>query len=426
MPVLSKVYEKVILHQLSEYIEKTAVYNATQSGFRKGHSAQTLLLKFRDDIQKAINKNEITMSVLIDYSKAFDTIEHETLIKKLVSLNFSNSSIKIILSYLTNRRQYVQVNEKQSSCRPIYYGVPQGSILGPVLFNIYVSTLPSCIQSNSIQYADDTSLYKSSTFSNIQTTIQTLEKDISELCSWSENNGLVFNNDKLKSIVFTSKRNNTDRSFLIKSKGKSIEQSHTAKLLGVTFDHHLTWHEQINVVTRSTYNVLRILKTFKRFTLFKTRKCLAESLILSRLNYCNVVYGQLPNYLLKRLQRVQNCAAGYVLGRYATAIDIINLNWLPIIEGIEYNISKLTYQGLNDKNWPEYLAVKTETHKRKLRSSNSGPIIKHDEKNTFQAQANKVFNYLPINVRSCESKICFNKQARGFYKDKALARVLSL
>ena len=88
---MSKIYEKVILKQLSEYIERTSIYNSTQSGFRKGHSTQTLLLKFRDDIQKALNKNEITMSVLIDYSKAFDTIEHETLIKKLVNLNFSNS-----------------------------------------------------------------------------------------------------------------------------------------------------------------------------------------------------------------------------------------------------------------------------------------------------------------------------------------------
>ena len=150
------------------------------------------------------------MSILIDYSKAFDTIEHETLIKKLVSLNFSNSAIKIILSYLTNRQQFVQVNDEQSSCRPIYFGVPHGSILGPVLFNIYVATLPSCVQTNSIQYADDTSLYKSSSPTNIQSTIQTLENDVSELCLWSKNNGLIFNNNKLKSIVFTSKRYNTD------------------------------------------------------------------------------------------------------------------------------------------------------------------------------------------------------------------------
>ena len=178
LSVLSKVYEKVILHQL-DYIEKSSVYNSKR--FRKGHSTQTLLLKFRDNIQKALNRNEITMSVMIDYSKASDTIDHETLIRKLVSLNFSNSSIKIILSYLTNRKQYVQVNDKQSTRLPIYFGVPQGSILGPVLFNIYVAKLSTCIDSNSIQYADDTNIYKSSSKANAISNTRTLENRTVEM-----------------------------------------------------------------------------------------------------------------------------------------------------------------------------------------------------------------------------------------------------
>ena len=127
--------------------------------------------------------------------------------RKLVSLKFSNSSIKIILSYLTNRRQYVKVKDKQSTRLPIYFGVPLGSILGPVLFNISVAKLSTCIDSNSIQYADDTNIYKSS-LKAIQYQIQTLENGISELLKWSKNNGLVFNNDKLESIAFSSRKTN--------------------------------------------------------------------------------------------------------------------------------------------------------------------------------------------------------------------------
>ena len=149
----------------------------------------------------------------------------------------------------------------------------------------------------------------------------------------------------------------------MKSNGKSIKQKPTAKWLGVTFDCNLTWNKQIDILRKPTYGVLRILKTFKGFTPFPTRKCLAESLVLSRIHYCNVVYSQMSNYLVKRLQQVQNCVAGYVLGRYANAVVVVNLNWLPILESLEYNINKVEYQGLNDKNWPSYLLVEIVTKK---------------------------------------------------------------
>ena len=171
------------------------------------------------------------MSVFIDYSKASDTIQHERLIKKLANSNFSNSSIKIILSYLSNRQQYVQLDNKKSLYRPINFGVPQGSILGPVLFNIYVSSLPSCLKSNSSQYANDTSLYLSNPIGNIQSTLSILETDIKNPNTWSKNNGLVFNNDKVLSVLFTSKRTVYDRIYLMKSNGKSIKQKPTTTLL---------------------------------------------------------------------------------------------------------------------------------------------------------------------------------------------------
>ena len=147
--------------------------------------------------------------------------------------------MKVILSHLTNRKQYVQVNNKQSTRLPMYFRVSQGSVFGPVLFNIYVAKLSTCVESNSIQYADDTNTYKSSSKVYRIPTIRTLENDIFELLKWSKNNGLVFNNDNFKSIVFSSRKSNDDKSFLIRSKGKSIQQEPKAKLLGVTFDQHL-------------------------------------------------------------------------------------------------------------------------------------------------------------------------------------------
>ncbi|MEM6999126.1 MAG: reverse transcriptase domain-containing protein, partial [Pseudomonadota bacterium] len=124
LPVLSKVYERVILSQLCQFIERNSLYCPNQSGFRKGHTTTTLLLKLRDDIIQVMSKSEVTLSLLIDYSKAFDTIDHCTLIEKLKKLNFSNKSLKIIMSYLSNRQQFVQVNDKRSPTQAIHFGVP--------------------------------------------------------------------------------------------------------------------------------------------------------------------------------------------------------------------------------------------------------------------------------------------------------------
>ena len=126
---------------------------------------------------------------------------------------------------------------------------------------------------------------------------------------------------------------------------------------------------------RTTYGVLRVLKTFEYFTPLKTCKCLPGSLALSQINYCKVVFGQMPNYLIKQLQQIQNCATGNVLSKYVNAVDFVNLNCLPILEGIEYNISKLTHPLINNKNWPFYLPVEIATPKRILNVNNSGHVL---------------------------------------------------
>ena len=240
LSVLSKVFEKVVLSQLLNYIEKSAVYNPTQSGFRKRHSTATLPLKFKNGARNVLNQNEITISVLIDYSKAFGTINYKTLLEKLVSWNFSNRTIKITMSYVTNRHQYVQIDNQTSPKCPVHFGVPQGGTLGPTLFKTYVAELPSCIYSDSIQYSDDTTIYRACRPSDILQEIRKLENDIKTVSEWSAGNGLVFNNDKLKYITFSSKRKVNDKSYLIRSNRKSIVEKTAIKLLEVNFVQDLT------------------------------------------------------------------------------------------------------------------------------------------------------------------------------------------
>ena len=161
LPILSKVYERVILQQLFNFIEKESLYTTTQSGFPKGHSTTTILLKIRDDIKRAMNKSEVTLAILIDYSNALDTIDQNIFLEKLLKFNFSPQAIEIIFSYISDRKQYVQVDDKSSEISNMYFGVQQGSILGPVLFNLYVADLSEILSSTSAQYPDDTTIYDS-------------------------------------------------------------------------------------------------------------------------------------------------------------------------------------------------------------------------------------------------------------------------
>ena len=430
--ILSKVFERVILTQLCNHIESHASYNHTQSGFRKGHSTNTLLLKLRDDIKRAMNTSEVTIAVLLDFSKAFDTIDHLTLLRKLHNMNFSVHSLKLIHSYLSERKQYVQVDDKSSSTQLNIFGVPQGSILGPVLFNLYIVDLIDNIDCNSLQYADDSTLYQHCKPNNLNTCTEKIENDLQTVSDWALTNSLVFNNDKTKYMVFSSQQLSKRHSLTKEDKcklihnDKQIGRVKSTKILGVHFDENLTWITHVNSIIKSSYATLRCLRRFKRFTPYKVRKTLAETLILSSLRYCTPVFSQLPKYLIQRLQRTQNTVAGYVLGRYAREHEsITSLGWLPVLETTELSIAKCTFSAINDTNWPKYLTIKFIEQRRTLRQD-TGFMVERGEKGTFNEQAYNVFNKLPKAIREINNKTSFLRETKRYYRDKALARVLSL
>ena len=158
LPILSKLYERVVLEQITNFIEKKLIYHHYQSGYRKNLSTATLLAKLRDDIKEAMKISEITLAVFTDYSKAFDTIDFSVLIKKMHTLNFSKRFLYWIFSYLTDRQHFVQIDSNISHFLYKSFGVRQGSIL---LFNLYVADMKSILNgSKCIQCADDSRIYQ--------------------------------------------------------------------------------------------------------------------------------------------------------------------------------------------------------------------------------------------------------------------------
>ena len=174
LPVLSKVFERLIMKQLRNFIETNNIYSSTQAGYRRSQSTNTTLIKVKDDMLNAMNKGEVTLSILADFSKAFDTVDYTVLIKKLRKLNMSTEFLHLILSYISDRSQYVQIGSNKSCYKKINFGVPQGSILGPILFNIYVSDMKNEFEPPCIHYADDTNFYEHCKVSEISQSIATL------------------------------------------------------------------------------------------------------------------------------------------------------------------------------------------------------------------------------------------------------------
>lgn len=434
LPILSKVFERVILQQLTDIIESEMIYDRKQSGFRKGHSTTTILLKLKEDITNAMKKGEVTLAILADFSKAFDTVDYRTLLRELHTIGFSEKLLYLFRDYLSNRQQLVQIDDKTSKKLQIDFGVPQGSILGPVLFNLYVRTISSNGTSNYLLYADDTTMLRHTKVVNLLQTINEMQREMNEVNTWSEEKNLCLNSQKTKAILFStpqmSKRHNLQNTMVeIFNNDQPIERIGDVKVLGMRFNQHLTWRNHINATTQSCYFTLKSLRLFRRPADFKLRRSLAQSLILSRINYCNVLFSDAPQYLLKKLQKLQNAAARFVYGRHANEQDVINLKWLPVKERISLSLVKLAHKALHDVSWPSYLKVTKMTSRgRNLRSETENELNIDTHgcfEGSFAHQAGKTYNELPFNIKNINEYNKFSTKCLNYYFDKAIARVLS-
>lgn len=224
------------------------------SAYRRGHNTTTVMLAMRDDIQRAMKRGEITIAVLADFSKAFDTVSYPIVLRKLHSQGFSKDYLKWVTSYLTGRRQFVQIDDVMSSTTDVFFGVPQGSILGPVLFNLYVNDLTENLDStiSSHQYADDTTLYTHCKPVNIKSCQENLQSNLDKLSSWSSSNNLVLNPKKTKVMLFSNTHvpsrvhHLEDRSVRLNANGVDLERTNSSLLFGTVMQHNLKWNDDIN------------------------------------------------------------------------------------------------------------------------------------------------------------------------------------
>ena len=213
-----------------------------------------MLLKLRDDIQCALNSSEVAIALFADYSKAFDTICYDILLKKLNELGFSSPFIHLINSYLTDRYQFVQIEDKKSASAQVMCNVAQGSILGPILFNLHVRNMSTFTSSTCLEFTDDT-LNKRCKVKDIADSANVIQNNVQQLKTWSDVNSLVFNGAKTKTMIFSTRQmnryhhlDNADTYLVILNGNEaenSIERKDSMKILGMKVHQHLTWEEHV-------------------------------------------------------------------------------------------------------------------------------------------------------------------------------------
>ena len=204
LPTLSKVFEHLVLNQLIVYINQEALLSPTVSGFRKGHSTTTVLPGICDALTQASSRGEATLMVCVDYSKAFDTIQFRSVVSKMHSLGFSKYFLLWIIDYLTQRRQLVQIDDRRSEMATVEFGVPQGLILGTVVFNLDVTDHQSELQCDCYQYADDTMIYIHSKPCDLDSSAYHINKAVTSLRGYSKSCNLALNSSKTNWMLIST------------------------------------------------------------------------------------------------------------------------------------------------------------------------------------------------------------------------------
>ena len=424
---LGKIIERVVLTRLSQHLESNGLNELYQSAYKPNHSTESTLLRVQNDILTALDDKKCIVLVLLDLSAAFDTIDHEVLLSRLQSrIGIVGKALKWLTSYIKNRSYLVQVHGEKSSTYDVKFGVPQGSVLGPILFCIYMLPLGDILRRHKVQfhqYADDLQLYLSFSSDNHQAVVSKIENCVEEVQSWLETNFLKMNKDKTEIMFIRSKRAlDGGMPNSLKICGEQVEVTSALRNLGAVFDSHMTMENNVMKVCQSANFQLRKIAFLKGYLTQDSLRTLVQSFVISRIDYSNSLLVGLPEYQLQRLQRVQNHAARVIAGTAGCSSvtqTLMALHWLPVRQRIVFKLACFVYKVLNGLA-PSYLddLVTSYQPSRALRSAEDKTLIAGRKTRTtagdraFSAAAPSVWNALPRGLREAPTYTLFRKHLK--------------
>lgn len=406
--LISKLIETVVLDQFNRHTSRNNLQCDFQHGYKKFHNPETLLLRVVNDVLIGFDSNNGTILLLLDLSAAFDTVDIQKLLNILqTDFGITGIALKWFHSFLTNRKQKVRIQDSLSDCMDVLFGVPQGSVLGPVLFNLYAQSLYKIISAagfNTSGYADDSNarLTFALTFQHSIVT-QHLPNLMESITLWMNQFFLKINPDKTEIILFTppslSHRQTINGTFF--RNGTCIRFSNTVTNLGVKLDKFLTLEPYVNSTVALCYKQLKDISSIRHLIGSKHTEMLVHSVISSRLDYCNSLLYGLNKSILEKFQKVQNAAARVVLKlrkRDPIRQEISKLHWLRVNERVLFKLLILTFKCIHNMAPVELQSLIT------FRNTDTCTLqlVFFDSvhgRRSFKYASPRLWNSLPIEIR---------------------------
>ena len=352
LPTLSKIFERAAVNQIVYYLETNNLLSSSQHAYRRCHSTVTCLFEAMNYIYKMIDRKRWIAVASLDLSKAFDSISHQLLLEKLYKLGLSRTTTNWISSYLTNRTQKTKFKKFTSKEETILSGVPQGSILGPLLFLCFTNDLFKEFQDDCkiIAYADDTQIIV--TAHKPEQLKQRIENVITAAQRWYRNNSMKNNIGKTEVIVFnTDQKRSHQITIEVIDEGKpvTIKSKTNIKILGVIIDSNLSWSNQVNAVKKKAFNVTRSIHRINHLLPRKQRIQLYNAIISPQFSYADIIWGGCRQKESKSLQSVQNFAAKSITGhrKYDSATNSLKqLNFINLEQRRKVHENVFTHKAL--------------------------------------------------------------------------------
>lgn len=417
LPTLSKILEKVVHSQFQEFLNSNNLLSNKQFGFRSKRSTTAALSSFADEVLENMEQGNLCGAVFLDLTKAFDTVDHRILLSKLSTIGVSPSSLKWFESYIGHRKQQTSCGNELSDALPMIYGVPLGSILGPLLFLVYINNLSDAVKISEVSlYADDTVLYCFS--KDPELLVKNLNEDLSSVAQWLHDNKLTLNLDKTKAMIIGSNRKLSNiSSFSLSVFDNDISTVSSFKYLGIMLSTNFTWTDHIEYISSKINKNLGLLRRIKHLLPHEARLLFYNSLILPIFDYADLIWGGKDNIVLMNdLQILQNKAAKIILDRplHSSASNALStLGWLNLEQRRIYHRCIYIYKcvnGLTEHSLDIVTRGQIHGYNTRNRDTLRLPTIKRNwGKQRTNYQAIKDWNDLHIDIRNASSLSIFKR-----------------